>query len=146
MAFSPASSKRRRHESPDKAERRKEGVWGGKYGFLWVTASLFLLTAIGHWAFAWPAYVQEQQEHGDEVQVRGYFIETSRDTLENWQSEFLQLCWQVAALSFLWYVGSPQSKESDERHEQLLEQILKKVDPEEGEKIIKDLKERYPEH
>lgn len=40
---------------------------------------------------------------------------TFRDTMENWQSEFLQLIWQVAGLSILWYVGSPQSKEGDER-------------------------------
>ena len=42
---------------------------------------------------------------------------TFRDIMENWQSEFLQLIWQVAAagLSILWYVGSPQSKEGDER-------------------------------
>ena len=33
-----------------------------------------------------------------------------RDTLENWQSEFLQLIWQVVALTYLWYIGSPQSK------------------------------------
>lgn len=39
----------------------------------------------------------------------------SRDTLENWQSEFLQLVWQVAGLTYLLYVGSPQSKEEDDR-------------------------------
>jgi hypothetical protein len=33
-----------------------------------------------------------------------------RDTLENWQSEFLQLIWQVAGLAILLHVGSPQSK------------------------------------
>ena len=38
--------------------------------------------------------------------------------MENWQSEFLQLMWQVAGLSFLLYVGSPQSKESSERIEE----------------------------
>lgn len=76
--------------------------------------------------------------------MSGYFVETSRDTLENWQSEFLQLCWQVSALSFLWYVGSPQSKESDDRHEELLETILRKVDPQHGDKIIEDLEKRYP--
>ena len=41
----------------------------------------------------------------------------TRDTLENWQSEFLQLMWQVGGLAFLLYVGSPQSKEGDERVE-----------------------------
>ena len=36
-------------------------------------------------------------------------------TLENWQSEFLQLCWQAAGLALLLFRGSSQSKESDER-------------------------------
>jgi hypothetical protein len=38
--------------------------------------------------------------------------------MENWQSEFLQLIWQVAGLSFLWYVGSPQSREEHDRQEE----------------------------
>ena len=44
---------------------------------------------------------------------------TFRDIMENWQSaiRILTDIWQVAAagLSILWYVGSPQSKEGDER-------------------------------
>ena len=33
-----------------------------------------------------------------------------RDTFENWQSEFLQLIWQVVGLAYFLYVGSPSSK------------------------------------
>ena len=46
------------------------------------------------------------------VEVSGYVIEMLRDTFENWQSEFLQLLWQVVGLTILLYVGSPQSKEA----------------------------------
>ena len=67
-----------------------------------------------HWIFAWYSYVQEQQEHKQPIQFDGYFNETLRDTMENWQSEFLQLMWQVVGLSLLWYVGSSQSKEVDD--------------------------------
>jgi hypothetical protein len=59
----------------------------------------------------------------------------SRDTLENWQSEFLQLNWQDAGLSILLYVGSPQSKEGDERKEAKLDAILQAVDKE-GKKTV----------
>jgi hypothetical protein len=52
---------------------------------------------------------------------------TFRDIMENWQSEFLQLMWQVAGLSFLLYVGSPQSKESSERIEEKIDLIMKKL-------------------
>jgi hypothetical protein len=67
-----------------------------------------------------------------------------RGTFENWQSEFLQLCWQVAGLSFLYYVGSPKSKEGDDRKEEILNAILKAVRPEDAEKIIKNLEKQFP--
>jgi hypothetical protein len=59
----------------------------------------------------------------------GYFNQTLRDTMENWQSEFLQLMWQIGGLSFLLYVGSPQSKESEQRLKKKLDVILEKVEP-----------------
>src|SRR5688572_16027925 len=75
-----------------------------KYGFFWITLILFSGSLIGHWYFG---YVTSQS-----------WQENLRDTFENWQSEFLQLMWQVAGLTFLWYVGSPQSKEEEERSEE----------------------------
>ena len=56
-----------------------------------------------------------------------YFNMTFRDVMENWQSELLQLMWQVAGLSFLLYVGSPQSKESSERLEEKIDFIIKRL-------------------
>lgn len=88
-----------------------------KYGYFWVTLELFLFSLAGHWLFAWPAYVKEQEEHSQKISGRDFFTQTARDTLENWQSEFLQLIWQVAGLSYLLYLGSPSSKEGDERKE-----------------------------
>jgi hypothetical protein len=60
--------------------------------------------------------------------VSDYTIQMLRDTLENWQSEFLQLIWQFAGLAILLYVGSPQSREGDERKEAKLDAILEAVD------------------
>ena len=140
---SGGGSKRSVHDSESHPHRRLN-MFLGKRGYLWATLVFFLLSIVGHWVFAYYAYAQEQEEHGQPVEWNGYFIEVSRDTLENWQSEFLQLAWQVAGLALLWYVGSPQSREGDERKEQLLEHILRKVDPQEGEKIIKELEHKYP--
>lgn len=67
----------------------------------------------------------------------------SRDTFENWQSEFLQLLWQVGGLAILLYVGSPQSKEGDDRMEAKIDEILRKVDPQNAESIIKTLDDDY---
>jgi hypothetical protein len=44
------------------------------------------------------------------------------------------LVWQVAGLAFLLFLGSPQFKEGDQRKEEKLEEILKRVTPEEAEK------------
>lgn len=67
----------------------------------------------------------------------------ARDTLENWQSEFLQLIWQVAGLALLLYVGSPQSKEGDDRMEAKLDALLRRVAPEAAERLIAEIDGRY---
>lgn len=67
-----------------------------------------------------------------------------RDTTENWQSEFLQLAWQIGCLSILWAVASPQSKSGDERKEQILREILKSVNTDKAEEILNKLDKKYP--
>jgi hypothetical protein len=115
-----------------------------KYGFLWVTLFLFLVSLVGQWTAGWYEYVQEQNEHERPAEVQDYVIEMTRGTLENWQSEFLQLIWQVAGLALLWHVGSPQSKEGDDRKEEKLDAILHALKPEEAAAIIKELDRKYP--
>jgi hypothetical protein len=118
-------------------------IWK-KYGYLWVTLILFLGSLIGHWMFGWYAFVSEQQAHGQPVDTGDYTIEMMRDTLENWQSEFLQLIWQVGGLAFLLFVGSPQSKEEDDRLEEKLDAILRAVEPDKANQLIKELDRRFP--
>ena len=118
-------------------------IWQ-RYSFACVTLVLFLGTLIGHWSFAWFSYLGEQEAHARPVKVSEYVVETLRDTLENWQSEFLQLIWQVAGLAFLIHIGSPQSKEGDERKEEKLDRILAAVDEKNADRIIKDLDAKYP--
>jgi hypothetical protein len=114
------------------------------YGYLWATVFLFLLSIAGHWIFGWYAYVDEQISHGQEIETSKYLVEILRDTFENWQSEFLQLIWQVAGLAYLWYLGSPQSKEGDDRKEEKLDAILRIIGKKEGEKLIATLDNQYP--
>ena len=122
---------------------KKNSLWH-RYSYLWVTLGLFLFSIIGHWIFAWFAYVDEALMHGEMIQLSDYLIEVLRDTLENWQSEFLQLIWQVAGLAYFWYIGSPQSKEGDDRKEEKLDLILKMIDPKNAEEEIKKLDKKYP--
>jgi hypothetical protein len=66
-----------------------------------------------------------------------------RDTLENWQSEFLQLVWQVAGLAMSLHVGSPQSKEDGDRMEAKLDAILLTVQPRKAHTVIAEIDEAY---
>jgi hypothetical protein len=116
-----------------------------KRGYLWVTLAFFVMSLAIYWAFAWFAYSEEQMAHNQAIELSGFFNQTMRDTMENWQSEFLQLMWQVGGLAFLLYVGSPQSKEGQQRSEKKLDAILKKIEPEKAQEIIEHLKEEYPE-
>ena len=63
--------------------------------------------------------------------------------MENWQSEFLQLMWQVAGLSILWYIGSSQSKEADDRLEEKIDLLIQKLDSEKGKQLIQELDRKY---
>ena len=114
-----------------------------RYGFAWVTAGFFLISFIGHWVFGWFAFVSEQAQHNQPVQISEFLIQISRDTLENWQSEFLQLLWQVAGLALLLHVGSPQSKEGDDRMEAKIDAILLAVDKTHGDKAIDEIDRLY---
>ncbi|HYC79742.1 MAG TPA: DUF6766 family protein [Candidatus Binatia bacterium] len=120
---------------------KKQSIWK-KYGYFWVTLAIFLISFIGHWAFGWEAYKEEQSAHNQPVEVNNFLTEITRDTLENWQSEFLQLMWQVAGLALLFHVGSPQSKEGSDRVEEKIDELLKKNHPE-GESVIKKLDDKY---
>ena len=97
-----------------------------------------------HWIFSWYSYVQEQTEHKQPIQFNDYLNEILRDTMENWQSEFLQLMWQVAGLSILWYIGSSQSKEADDRLEEKIDLLIQKLDSEKGKQLIQELDRKYP--
>ena len=123
---------------------KKSMMTKSKRGYLWVTLTLFVITIIAHWIFALSAYRQDQVEHNQPIDIGNYLNATLRDTMENWQSEFLQLIWQVAGLSFLWYVGSPQSKEGNDRQGEKFDLLIRKIDPSNGEKLLEELEKKYP--
>jgi len=114
-----------------------------RYGFAWVTAGFFIITLAGHWLFGWFAYVNEQIAHNQPIELGGYAVEMVRDTLENWQSEFLQLVWQVAGLAMLLHVGSPQSKEGDDRMEAKIDAIMVAVQPRNAKRVLAEIDKAY---
>lgn len=117
-------------------------IWA-RYGFAWVTAGFFLFSLLGHWLFGWLDYVNEQNAHLQPTAFSGFAVQILRETLENWQSEFLQLLWQVAGLAILLHVGSPQSKEGDDRLEAKIDAILRVVDRDNADRLIDEIDRDY---
>ena len=124
-------------------KNRKFNIWKKK-GYLWVTLFLFIFSLTLHWIFGWEAFRNDQFAHHQPIIISDYLVEMMRDTMENWQSEFLQLIWQVVGLSILWYAGSPASKEGDDRKEEKLDYIIQKLDPANYKKLTKEWEDKYP--
>ena len=62
-------------------------------------------------------FLAEQSEHGQVAHVfgdGGYVWNWARTTLENWQSEMLQVFVMVVLTSFLIFKGSPESRDGDD--------------------------------
>lgn len=117
-----------------------------KYAYAWITLAFFTVSIALHWGFGWLAYVDDQTSHGQAVQLSPYLVEMGRDTFENWQSEFLQLLWQVVGLAYFLYVGSPSSKENDDRMEAKLDALIELVAKEKGAELIADLDKTHLRH
>jgi hypothetical protein len=114
-----------------------------KYAYAWITIGFFLGSLALHWLFGWYAYQDEAAQHGQSPDPNGYLIEMMRDTMENWQSEFLQLLWQVVGLAYFLYVGSPSSKENDDRVEAKIDSLLRIVGGEDGDRLIQGIDHHY---
>ena len=120
-----------------------------KYAYAWITLGFFTVSILLHWIFGWFAFVEEQSSHGQAAELSPYLIEMGRDTFENWQSEFLQLLWQVVGLAYFLYVGSPSSKENDDRVEAKIDALLELVGKKQGLELIKQIDDshlRPPRH
>ena len=105
------------------------------YSFALVTGALFLLSWVGQFIFQLITVRNDAAEHGQAFAWSEFFPEFLSSTLENWQSEFLQLVWQTAGLAIFYFWGSSQSKEGDERLEAKIDRLLieQGVDPAEFE-------------
>ena len=117
-----------------------------KRGYLYITIMFFAVSWLIHGITAYNQFVEEQNEHGQPVIMNIFWNEFLRQTMENWQSEFLQLSWQIGGLMILYAVASPQDRVGEERKEKILEKILEmEMNKDEYNQFIKNLKEKYPD-
>ena len=118
----------------------------GKYSYAWLTLAFFIGSFALHWYFGWNAYVEEAREHGQQPETSSYLTQMARDTFENWQSEFLQLLWQVVGLAYFLYIGSPSSKENDDRLEAKVDELLRQQMGAAAEARIAEIDRDYLRH
>ena len=114
-----------------------------KYAYAWITLAFFVVSFGLHWGFGWAAFVNEAHAQGQSVELSGYLVEMGRDTFENWQSEFLQLLWQVVGLAYFLYLGSPASKENDDRIEAKVDALMRMIGGEQAQDVIARLDHHY---
>jgi hypothetical protein len=96
-----------------------------------VTGLFFLVSWSGQFVTQLMVESNEAQQHGQTFEWSQFLPQFFASTFENWQSEFLQLVWQAVGLALLFFWGSSQSKESDERVEATLDRLLEErgIDP-----------------
>src|SRR5688572_17160443 len=69
---------------------------------------LFFITWIAHGIAQWQVFTDEQRDHKEPVEVGDFVADFSRATLENWQSEFLQLFSFTIMAAVLIHKGSAE--------------------------------------
>jgi hypothetical protein len=101
------------------------------YSLAIVLFGLFTASWIGQTLTGWQEFKAEQQEHQQSAQVfgsDGYVWNWAEATLENWQSEFLQLLTFVMLTAYFIYKGSAESKDGDEEMKQALDRIERRLE------------------
>jgi hypothetical protein len=84
---------------------------------------LFFATWIGQGIAEWQVFTDEQREHGQSTEAGDFIAEFAQSTLENWQSEFLQLFSFVVLAALYIHRGSAESKDGEEKLEAALRRI-----------------------
>lgn len=107
----------------------------GPYGLTIVLATLFLISWAAQAFSGWMEFRADELAHGQTPQLMGdggYIWHFLSQTMENWQSEFLQLLTFVVLTAYFVHVGSHESRDSDDEMSEKLDRI---------EKDLQELKE-----
>lgn len=119
VIFSMARSIRNEHS-------RGRSIWA-EFGLGLALLALFVVTWGGQAVAQWQTYTDEQRSHGDPAEIGDFVSEFSQSTLENWQSEFLQLFAFVSLAALYVHKGSAESKDGDEKMEAALRRIEERL-------------------
>lgn len=102
----------------------------GPYGLTVVLTVLFVVSWILQTYSGWMDFAAQQKSHGEVARwlgESGYVWHWLAQTMENWQSEFLQLLTFVVLTAHLVHVGSHESKDNDDEDRERLDRIERKL-------------------
>src|SRR3712207_325256 len=77
--------------------------------------ALFLVSWAAQGVAEWQEFTDAQKTHNEQPEIGDFVTQFSRSTLENWQSEFLQLFSFTVMAAVLIHKGSAESRDSDDR-------------------------------
>jgi hypothetical protein len=100
------------------------------YGLSVTLAALFIGSWVLQTVAGWVQFVGEQAQHEQVAQAfgqDGYVWHWMEATFENWQSEFLQLFAMVVLTTFLIHRHSKESRDSEDKMQAQIDEILKLV-------------------
>jgi hypothetical protein len=108
-----------REERPSKRSRLWKN-FGLSIGF----CVLFFTTWAAQAVAQWQVMTDEAAEHGQTLATGDFFNQFAASTLENWQSEFLQLFAFVVMAAVLIHKGSAESRDGEDRIEKKVDAIV----------------------
>lgn len=85
--------------------------------------ALFLVSWAAQGIAEWQEFTDDQRTHNEQPEIGDFTTQFARSTLENWQSEFLQLFSFTVMASVLIHKGSAESRDSDDRITAALKRI-----------------------
>lgn len=119
-------------------------------GLAYFILALFLISWVGQLFAEAAVWLDDAHDHGligpesvwDAFRNADFWEQFWQSTLENWQSEWLQVATFVLATAYLVYTGSAESADSDQRIEAKIDALCEAtgLDPKE---IEKKLPEKY---
>jgi hypothetical protein len=97
-------------------------VWR-EFGLGLTLLILFVAAWVSQLVAQWQVFTDEQLEHNQDPAIGDFVSEFASSTLENWQSEFLQLFSFVVLAALYIHKGSSESKDGEENIQASLRRI-----------------------
>jgi hypothetical protein len=116
----------------DSSGRRNTGLrrFWRNYNLSIILSALFLISwVLQTWA-GWVKFSANQENHQQVAELfgpSGYIFEWLAATMENWQSEFLQLLTFVVLTASFIHKGSHESKDTDEELKAMIRRIEERL-------------------